>query len=140
MKKIGFLLIIFLCSCSINNELKSTCAYESKNINFSEKTVIDITYNGDDVLKEAVVTKKYKSLTEDGDEIISDIKSSVGSFNNKYGDSGIKYSVLKDESDYYVVKYFVPGSASNKILQDFKLNKNTKKVFQDFKKNNIECE
>lgn len=140
MRKIFLVLLLLLCSCELNDEFSRTCKYEVKNKNFKEKTIMEIMYNGDDQVKEAFVTKDYKS-SNDGLEIISDIKASINEYNNKYGDTGIRYEVIKDTTYEYKVRYYLPvKDLSDDVLNDFKLQKNSIKLFRKLEIENIECE
>lgn len=139
MKRIYLILLLFFCSCSIDDSFSKTCVQEIKSSSFSEKTIYDIKYDGDDIVEKAIVVKNYKSF--DGNDITSDIKKVIGDYNNKYGGTGIKYSVNKDLEDEYEIEYFIPvKSLDENILNDFKLEKNSVKLFRSFKKENIECE
>ena len=110
-----------------------------KNSSFSEKTTYKINYNGDDVVENALVIKNYKSFS--GNDITTDIKDIIFDYNNKYGDTGIKYSINKDLEDEFEIEYFIPvKEVEEDILNDFKLEKNSVKLFRSFKKDNIECE
>ena len=133
MKKLYFILLLLFCSFS------KTCNYEIKNSSFSEKTIYKINYNGDDIVENAVVIKNYKSSS--GNDITTDINNVIEEYNNKYGGTGIKYSINKNLDDEYEIEYFIPvKSIDENILNDFKLEKNSVKLFRSFKKENIECE
>lgn len=139
MKKVYLIFLLFLCSCSVNDSFSKTCDYEIKNSSFSEKTTYKINYNGDDVVENALVIKNYKSFS--GNDITTDIKDIIFDYNNKYGDTGIKYSINKDLEDEFEIEYFIPvKEVEEDILNDFKLEKNSIKLFRSFKKDNIECE
>ena len=139
MKKLYFILLLLFCSCSVNDSFSKTCNYEIKNSSFSEKTIYKINYNGDDIVENAVVIKNYKSSS--GNDITTDIKNVIEEYNNKYGGTGIKYSINKNLDDEYEIEYFIPvKSIDENILNDFKLEKNSVKLFRSFKKENIECE
>ena len=139
MKKLYFILLLLFCSCSVNDSFSKTCDYEINNSSFSEKTIYKINYNGDDIVENAVVIKNYKSSS--GNDITTDIKNVIEEYNNKYGGTGIKYSINKNLDDEYEIEYFIPvKSIDENILNDFKLEKNSVKLFRSFKKENIECE
>lgn len=139
MKKILLIMMLLLCSCSINDSFSKTCESEIKSSSFSEKTTYTINYNGDDVVENALIIKNYKSFDEN--DIVNDIKDIIEEYNNKYGGSGIKYSINKDLIDEFEIEYFIPvKSLDDSILNDFKLGKNSVKLFRNFKKENIECE
>ena len=139
MRKIYLIFLLLLCSCSVNDSFSKTCKQEIKSPYFTEKTTMKITYNGDDIVENAIVIKNYKSLGEN--DITKDIKDIIKEYNNKYGGSGIKYSINKDLEDEYEIEYFIPvKSVNEKILNDFKVEKNSVKLFRSFKKENIECE
>ena len=90
-------------------------------------------------MENAVVIKNYKSSS--GNDITTDIKNVIEEYNNKYGGTGIKYSINKNLDDEYEIEYFIPvKSIDENILNDFKLEKNSVKLFRSFKKENIECE
>lgn len=139
MKKIYLIFLLLFCSCNINDSFNKTCIHEVKSSSFSEKTTYKINYNGDDVVENALVIKNYKSFDEN--DIVKDIKDIIEEYNNKYGGSGIKYSINKDLIDEFEIEYFIPvKSLDDSILNDFKLEKNSVKLFRSFKKENIECE
>ena len=139
MRKIFLIFLLFICSCTVNNSFSKSCTYEIKSTSFSEKVNYIINYNGDDEVENAIVIRNYKSFG--GNDITEDIKKTIVEFNNKYGGSGIKYSINKDLEDEYEIEYFIPvKSASEKVLSDFKLVKNSVKLFRNLKKENIECE
>lgn len=141
MKKLNLLFILLLCSCGINSSFSKTCTKEIKNANFSEKTIMYIKYNGNDLVDDAYITKRYKSLKRDSIEIITNIKSSIEEYNNKYGGTGIKYKVLNDELNKYEIKYYLPVKQLDEdVLNDFKIYKNSGKLFKMLKKENMECE
>ena len=139
MKKIGLILLLLLCSCTVNNSLSKTCKEEIKNSSFKEKTTYKINYSGNDVIENVVIIKNYKS--SDNNDITKDIKKTIKDYINKYGGTGIKYTVNKELEDELEIEYFIPvKSVDETILKDFKLEKNSVKLFKNFKKNNIECE
>lgn len=139
MKRIYLIVFLLLCSCGLNDSFSKTCIYEVKNPYFSEKTTMKIIYSGNDLIESAVIIKNYKSVNSD--DIVSDIKSSISEYNNKYGGSGIKYSINKNLDDEYEIEYFIPvKSVDENVLNDFKLQKNSVKLFKSLKKENIECE
>ena len=139
MKKIGLILLLLLCSCTVNNSLSKTCKEEIKNSSFKEKTTYKINYSGNDVIENVVIIKNYKS--SDNNDITKDIKKTIKDYINKYGGTGIKYTVNKELEDELEIEYFIPvKSVDETILKDFKLEKNSVKLFENFKKNNIECE
>ena len=139
MKKICLVLLLFLCSCSIDDSFSKKCSYEIKSSSFSERTNYTINYNGDDIVEEAIVTKNYKSF--DGNDAADDVKKIISEFNNKYGGTGIKYIINKNLENEFEIEYFIPvKSVDENVLNDFKLEKKSVKLFRNFKKENIECE
>lgn len=138
MRKIYLILLLLLCSCGINNSFSKTCKYEIKSNLFREKTTYKIEYV-DDMVKQAIVTKNYKSF--DGNDAADDVKKIISEFNNKYGGTGIKYIINKDLENEFEIEYFIPvKSVDENVLNDFKLEKKSVKLFRNFKKENIECE
>ena len=139
MRKFSLVFLLLLCSCSVNNKFSKTCSYEIKSTSFIEKTTYKIYYSGDDLIESAVVINNYKSF--EGNDTTSDIKDTIKEYNNKYGGSGIKYTINKDLNDEFEIEYYIPvKSIDENILNDFKLEKKSAKLFRRFKKNNIECE
>lgn len=139
MKKISLFLLLLLCSCTVNNSLSKTCKEEIKNSSFKEKTTYKINYSGNDIIENVVIIKNYKS--SDNNDITKDIKKTIKDYINKYGGTGIKYTINKELEDEFEIEFFIPvKSVDETILKDFKLEKKSVKLFKEFKKNNIECE
>lgn len=141
MKRIVILILaICLTGCVGNEDFSKTCTNSMKTTHLEDNTSIYVVYNNDDKVKEATVTKSYKAIDKDGEDIIKDIKSSIEEYNYKYGDSGIKFYLSKDSNDEYEIKYYLPvPSLDDEILADFKLKKNSAKLFRSLKKENMEC-
>ncbi len=141
MKKIILILILFLTGCVSNTDFNKVCTYETKTVHLNDKMIIDVTYNSDDLINEAVITKEYKALDKEGIDTIKNIKKSLESYNSKYSDMDIKYYVYKDSDDEFTVKYkLYVQKLDNEILKDFKLRKNSIKFFNKMREANIECE
>ena len=141
MKKIILILILFLTGCVSNTDFNKVCTYETKTVHLNDKMIIDVTYNSDDLINEAVITKEYKALDKEGIDTIKNIKKSLESYKSKYSDMDIKYYVYKDSDDEFTVKYkLYVQKLDNEILKDFKLRKNSIKFFNKMREANIECE
>ena len=142
MKKIICLfLIIVLTGCIANSDLKKTCTYENKTTHIDDKTIIEVIYDGDDVVKEAIITKKYKALDEKGVLTLKNIKESNETYNKRYSDMEIMYYVSKDIDNEFTVKYKLDvQKIDNIILKEFNLRKNAIKFFNKMREENIECE
>lgn len=142
MKKIICLfLIIVLTGCIANYDLKKTCTYENKTTHIDDKTIIEVIYDGDDVVKEAIITKKYKALDEKGVLTLKNIKESNETYNKRYSDMEIMYYVSKDIDNEFTVKYKLDvQKIDNDILKEFNLRKNAIKFFNKMRAENIECE
>ena len=132
---------MFLTGCVSNTDFNKVCTYETKTVHLNDKMIIDVTYNSDDLINEAVITKEYKALDKEGIDTIKNIKKSLESYNSKYSDMDIKYYVYKDSDDEFTVKYkLYVQKLDNEILKDFKLRKNSIKFFNKMREANIECE
>ena len=142
MKKIIILLIIpLLTGCIKNEDFKQTCTYEKTSQNITDKTKMQITYNYEDEVLNAIVTKTYKSKNEDGLKTIKQIKKSSINYNKKYiNTSSIKITVPKETEDEYQLRYYidVPNSEES-ILNEFNLKTNSIKLFEKLKKLNYKC-
>lgn len=144
MKKI-FICLISLCltGCIVSNDdFESTCKVARKSENISDNTSIHVVYDNEDTVKEAIVTKTYKALNNEGKDILKDIKISGTSYNEKYaGNDNIKITVSKDEDDVWQLKYYltVPKLKEN-ILDEFNLKKNSIRFFNKMRDENIECD
>ncbi|MBR3199187.1 MAG: hypothetical protein IKG27_04145 [Bacilli bacterium] len=141
MKKLFLILILFLTGCAVNTDFNKVCTYETKTTHLNDKTSIDVTYNSDDLINEAVVIKTYKALDKDGINTLKNIKLSIESYNTKYSDMDIEYYVYKDSDEEFIVKYKLDvQKLDNDVLKDFKLRKNSIKFFNKMREANIECE
>lgn len=143
MKKILICLFcLCLTGCIVSNEdFNKTCTKVKKTENLKDTMSIYVTYDNEDVVKEAVVTKTYKALNDEGKTILNDIKESATSFNEKYaGNDNIKITVSKDEDDVWQLKYYldVPNLDSD-ILNEFMLRQNSVRFFNKMRDQNIEC-
>ncbi len=142
MKKLIILLIIpLLTGCIKNEDFKQTCTYEKTSQNITDKTKMQITYNYEDEVLNAIVTKTYKSKNEDGLKTINQIKKSSINYNKKYiNTSSIKITVPKETEDEYQLRYYidVPNSEES-ILNEFNLKTNSIKLFEKLKKLNYKC-
>lgn len=143
MKKILICLFcLCLTGCIVSNEdFNKTCTKVKKTENLKDTMSIYVTYDNEDVVKEAVVTKTYKALNDEGKTILNDIKESATSFNEKYaGNDNIKITVSKDEDDVWQLKYYldVPNLDSD-IVNEFILRQNSVRFFNKMRDQNIEC-
>ena len=143
MKKILICLFcLCLTGCIVSNEdFNKTCTKVKKTENLKDTMSIYVTYDNEDVVKEAIVTKTYKALNDEGKSILKDIKESAISFNEKYaGNDNIKITVSKDEDDKWQLKYYLTVSKlSEDILDEFKIKQNSIKFFNKMRDENIEC-
>lgn len=139
MRKILYLLILLtLTGCVKNEDFEKTCTSSVKSENLREKTSIYVKYNSKDTVKQAVVTKTYKALNYNGEDILKDIKENSSAFNIKYDD--IKIVISKDESKIYELKYYLDvPNLKESTLDDFNLKKNSIKFFNKMKTKDIEC-
>lgn len=144
MKKILILLIAFsLTGCIVRNEdFESTCEVNKNSENISDNMSIHVTYDNEDNVKEAVVTRTYKALNDEGKTILEEIKTSATSFNEKYaGNENIKITVAKDEEDEWQLKYYLDvPNLDNDVLNEFMLRKNSVRFFNKMRDQNIECD
>ena len=144
MKKILILLIAFsLTGCIVRNEdFESTCKTVNKSENLQDNMGIHVTYDNEDTVKEAVVTRTYKALNDEGKTILEEIKGSATSFNEKYaGNEYIKITVAKDEEDEWQLKYYLDvPNLENDVLNEFMLRKNSVRFFNKMRDQNIECD
>lgn len=144
MKKILILLIAFsLTGCIVRNEdFESTCEVNKNSENISDNMSIHVTYDNEDNVKEAVVTRTYKALNDEGKTILEEIKTSATSFNEKYaGNENIKITVAKDEEDEWQLKYYLDVlNLDNDVLNEFMLRKNSVRFFNKMRDQNIECD
>ena len=144
MKKVLILLIAFsLTGCIVRNEdFESTCEVNKNSENISDNMSIHVTYDNEDNVKEAVVTRTYKALNDEGKTILEEIKTSATSFNEKYaGNENIKITVAKDEEDEWQLKYYLDvPNLDNDVLNEFMLRKNSVRFFNKMRDQNIECD
>ena len=144
MKKV-LILVVSLCltGCIVSNEdFEKTCEVVNKSENINDTYSIHVTYDNEDVIKEAIVTRTYKALNDNGKDILDDIKESATSFNEKYADNGnIKITVAKDKDDEWQLKYYLTvPKLSDDILDEFMIKKNSIRFFNKMRDENIECE
>lgn len=144
MKKILILLIaLCLTGCIVRNEdFESTCEVNKDSENISDNMSIHVTYDNEDTVKEAVVTRTYKALNDEGKTTLEEIKTSATSFNEKYaGNENIKITVAKDEEDEWQLKYYLDvPNLDNDVLNEFMLRKNSVRFFNKMRDQNIECD
>ncbi len=143
MKKILILLVcLCLTGCIVrNDDFEKTCTRTLNSDNLIDKTDIHVSYDNEDNINEAIVTKRYEVLGEDL-TLLEDIKKSATILNEKYAfNNNIRITVSIDEDDVWEVKYYldVPKISDN-ILEEFSLKKNSIKFFNKMRKENIECE
>lgn len=144
MKKI---LICLFCLCLTgcivsNDDFEKTCKTVKKSENINDTYSIHVIYDNEDVVKEAIVTRNYKALNEEGRDILESIKESATSFNEKYAfNDNMKITVSKDEDNEWEVKYYLTVSKlSDDILEEFMIRKNSIRFFNKMRDENIECE
>lgn len=144
MKKVLILLItLCLTGCIVSNDdFEKTCKTVKKTENLRDTYSIHVTYDNEDTVKEAVVTRTYKALNEEGKTTLEEIKESATSFNEKYaGNDNIKITVAKDEEDEWQLKYYLDvPNLDNNVLNEFMLRKNSIRFFNKMRDKNIECE
>ena len=92
MKKvIIFLFVLCLTGCIVRNEdFEKTCTIVNKSSDLKDTVQIYVTYDNEDVVKDAIITKTYESLTDEGITLLEDIKASGVSFNEKYASNDNK--------------------------------------------------
>ena len=144
MRKI---LICLFCLCLTgcivsNDDFEKTCKTVKKSESLEDTTGIYVTYDNEDVVKEAIVTRNYKALDDDGKQTLESVKESATSFNEKYAfDDGMKITVSKDEDDEWELKYYLDvPNLDDDILDEFMIRKNSIKFFNKMRDENIECE
>ena len=144
MKKVLILLIaLCLTGCIVRNEdFESTCEVNNDTENISDNMSVHVTYDNEDIVKKAVVTRNYKALNDEGKATLEEIKTSATSFNEKYaGNENIKITVAKDEEDEWQLKYYLDvPNLDNDVLNEFMLRKNSVRFFNKMQDENIECD
>ena len=144
MKKVLILLIaLCLTGCIVRNEdFESTCEVNNDTENISDNMSVHVTYDNEDTVKKAVVTRTYKALNDEGKATLEEIKTSATSFNEKYaGNENIKITVAKDEEDEWQLKYYLDvPNLDNDVLNEFMLRKNSVRFFNKMRDQNIECD
>ena len=142
MKKILLLfLIIMLSGCVKNEDFSKVCKYKNNNPHLSEETVINVFYDNSDRVNTATILKKYKALDDIGELTLNSIIKNIDLYNNKFGGTGVKYSIIKKDEYNFNYKYYLDVKSLNeKVLDEFKIKKNSVRFFNYMKKNNIECE
>ena len=144
MKKI-LILFVSLCltGCIVSNEdFESTCEIVKTSENLKDTYSIHVTYDNEDLVKEAIVIRTFKALNDNGKDILESVKESATSFNEKYvGNDDIKITVSKDEDDEWQLKYYLTvPKLSDDILDEFMLKQNSVKFFNKMRDENIECD
>ena len=135
--------VLCLTGCIVRNEdFEKTCTIVNKSSDLKDTVQIYVTYDNEDVVKDAIITKTYESLTDEGITLLEDIKASGVSFNEKYAfDDGMKITVSKDEDDEWELKYYLDvPNLDDDILDEFMIRKNSIKFFNKMRDENIECE
>ncbi len=142
MKKIlALFLMLILTGCVSNEDFSKTCKVNYKTTHMNDFTIMNIIYDSDDVVKEALITYRYEAIDDDGMATLSRVKEANRSYNYKYSDMDISMYVSKDTDHEFEVKYKIDVQKVNKdVLNDFKLKKNSVKLFNKLKEDNIECE
>lgn len=136
------LVSLCLTGCIVTNaDFEKTCTIVKNTENIKDTMSIYVRYDNKDVIKEAVVTKSYNAIGDDGIKTLAAIKESGISFNEKYaGNNHMKITVAKDENDVWILKYYLDvPNLKEKVLDEFKLKKNSVKFFNKMQKENIEC-
>ncbi len=132
-----------LTGCIVTNaDFEKTCTVIKNTEDIKDTMSIDVTYDNEDTVKKAIVTRNYTALNEDGIKALAAIKESGTIFNEKYaGNKNMRITVSKDEENKWELKYYldVPKLSEN-ILDEFMLKQNSVKFFNKMQKENIECE
>ena len=132
-----------LTGCIVTNaDFEKTCTVIKNTEDIKDTMSIDVTYDNEDTVKKAIVTRNYMALNEDGIKALAAIKESGTIFNEKYaGNKNMRITVSKDEENKWELKYYldVPKLSEN-ILDEFMLKQNSVKFFNKMQKENIECE
>ncbi len=142
MKKYLILSLLFLLAgCIRNEDFKKTCSYEVTSAHFKDKTTIYVTYDNEDLIKTATITKNYLAIDKEGNEIINQIKAANQAYNVKFGGSDVKIATSISKNNEYEIKYYLDvQNISDDILNEFKIRKNSSKFFNKMKNEKIECE
>lgn len=139
MKKIMLLLVsLLLTGCIQNEDFAKTCTKTIKSENLKDTQSIYVTYDSNDKVKSAIVTKTYKGDSD----TIEMIKESSKTYNERYANnSNIKITVSKDTNNTYQLKYYLDvPNLKESTLDQFNLKKNSIKFLNKMKNENIECE
>ena len=142
MKKILICLFcLFLTGCVSNEDFEKTCTKVTNSENIKDTYIINVTYDNKDTVKKAIVTRKYKSLNDEGKKVLENIKESATTYNEKYADNdNIKITVSKDEDDEWQLKYYLTvPKLSDDILEEFMIRKNSIRFFNKMKDENMNC-
>ena len=142
MKKILIcLLCLFLTGCVSNEDFEKTCTKVINSENIKDTYIINVTYDNKDTVKKAIVTRKYKSLNDEGKKVLENIKESATTYNEKYaGNDNIKITVSKDEDDEWQLKYYLTvPKLSDDIIDEFMIRKNSIRFFNKMKDENMNC-
>ena len=142
MKKILiFLFCLFLTGCVSNEDFEKTCTKVINSENIKDTYIINVTYDNKDTVKKAIVTRKYKSLNDEGKKVLENIKESATTYNEKYaGNDNIKITVSKDEDDEWQLKYYLTvPKLSDDIIDEFMIRKNSIRFFNKMKDENMNC-
>lgn len=142
MKKLLIILcILFLTGCVKNEDFKQTCNKTVKSSTITDNTKTYVVYDAEDNIKNAVITKTYTALNENGEKLIKNIKESSISYNKKYAsNNNIKITVSKDKTDTYEIKYYLNVlKLKESTLEEFNIKKNSIKFFNKMREENIEC-
>ena len=143
MKKLLIcLMVLCLTGCVKNEDFEKNCKIVKNSENLKDMTSIYVTYDNEDALKSAVITKTYKALNDEGKQTLEEIKESAISYNEKYaGNKNMKITVAKDEDDEWQLKYYLDvPKLRETVLDEFMLKKNSIKFFNKMRDKNIECE
>lgn len=142
MKKILICLFcLFLTGCVSNEAFEKTCTKVTNSENIKDTYIINVTYDNKDTVKKAIVTRKYKSLNDEGKKVLENIKESATTYNEKYADNdNIKITVSKDEGDEWQLKYYLTvPNLSDDIIDEFMIRKNSIRFFNKMKDENMNC-
>ena len=63
------LFCLFLTGCVSNEDFEKTCTKVINSENIKDTYIINVTYDNKDTVKKAIVTRKYKSLNDEGKKV-----------------------------------------------------------------------
>lgn len=143
MKKYIVLLttILLLTGCDSEEEFDKTCTIKKQTPDITDTEARKIIYNNEDIVKEEILTRTYTAKTEEGKNIIKNIKTAAEDYNNNLAKSNnIKIAITKDTEDEYQTTYYIDvQKLTDKQLEKFELRKNSIKLFNKLKNDGIQC-